>query len=327
MASKTVEFIRLDLFEKYPKKQLKHSKLKEIIEDIFDKHCVNNPGCRTLDLTPNIKPEDIDPKIILDVFDMKSFLFARVCKKKSNNAILRRNYSSLKPEEVFTPAETAKLGIEVFTYLILDFSHGIISIANAQDAPGASILNWIFENYNNNYILEFQNIPNQDGINALYNASVPVISGYEFEIPSPNARYLEQILGMNEEQIAKIVTDRVHKAIVILKPEPYGSIDNGTNRIRDAINILRGVNNNFSKTIIKGRSEEFHTKDFDLHAKYFTYPITVKRHHTVDGKKVEYNLDEITEQFKDGLFSAYYKNDDLILAISNREDDEGNEVD
>ena len=60
---------------------------------------------------------------------------------------------------------------------------------------------------------------------------------------------------------------------------------------------------------------------FDLHAKYFSYPVTVNKTHIVEGKRIEYTLKEMDAQFKTGIVNAYELNYDILLALADREMD------
>ncbi len=219
MPDKTVEFWSMNLIDKKKKDVLNPIELNNIFNDIFNKYCIKTQECKTLDLTPKITPDSYEPKILLDIYDVDkdNFMFARISKKKENSAMQRRDYSTYIANDVFTNAEMRKLGIEVFTYFIIDYSKGVISIVNAQGAPGPRILNWIFEEYNKDYEIEFVNIPNKAGIEALYKSQAPVITGYEFEVPIPNAEYLQEILHLDEKEITTIVNENVHKATLILR--------------------------------------------------------------------------------------------------------------
>lgn len=319
MSNKNVEFLEIVLKNKNTGVLLDCCELRRIFNDILVKHGVKNIDCITLDLTPRVSPDSYNPKILLDVYEMSDIMFARVSKKKENNAIQRRDYTTYIADDVFTAAEMSKLGIEVFTYFIIDFKKGIISIVNAQDAPGPRILNWVFEEYDKTYEIEFSNIPNKDGIDILYKSESSKITRYEFDIPTPNAEYLQEILGLSEEEIVKIVNHNAHKATLIIRPEPYKNMESNHNVVREIIDILKRKQATYDKSVIRAKTDEFNNRDYDLHAKYFTYPITVKKFRTVGGEKVGYNNDEMKNQFKEGLMGAYNKNKDLILAIVDRE--------
>lgn len=319
MPSKTVEFLSMRLTNKKTGDMLSPSEMQKIMEGIFQIHCLKNDDYKTLDLTPKIAPDSVEPKVLLDIYEMTNKMFGRVSKKKDHNSIVRRNYNTYKAEDVFTTDETRRLGIEVFTYFIVDFEYGIISIVNAKDAPGARVLNYIFDEYNNSYEIEFINIPNKDGVNLLYNSKTSAISGFEFEIPVPNAEYLEKILGLNEAEIVNIVNNNVHSAIISLKPEPYKDIESDPSKVKEIIDILKRKKGSYCKSIIKAKTDEFNTRNYDLHAKFFTYPIKIKKTQVIGGKKRSLSGTEMKQQFKVGLNNAYDKNKDLLIAIIGRE--------
>lgn len=317
MATKTVEFLKVDLFDE-ANNVIDVKKIKEIFGEIFNRECVENDDCKSLDLSPNTKPDDIEPKKILDIFHDDMFLFGRVSKKKSRNALMRRNYETLVADEVFNTSESLNQGVEVFTFFLMDYERGIVAIANAKDAPGASDLNNIFESYYKEYHLEFTGIPNADGINVLFGATKPEISKIEFEITRPNIEYLMKVLQLDESVVMEMLRDKYFSANLIIKAEPYKKLENDQSIIQRVINKLKSVKDNYEKTVITGKSEDFNTRKFDLHAKFFTYPLDIKNYHWVQKKKVEYTLSEITTQFQEGLHEAYLGNYNMITALADR---------
>lgn len=319
--TRTVEFFKIVLLRRASKQEISHTAIQQILSTVISKYGIETgDGSQAVDLTPDKLPEDIEPKIIMDVYEYEERLFARICKKKPNNTLVQRDYLSLRTKDVLSEQELREKGIEVFTYLSLDYQHGILSIVSSRDAPGARVLNWIFEHYSKAYTLDFINIPNADGIRAVYDAGRPSITAYEFVIPTPDARFLQDVLRMDEDEIANIVNERVTTATLILKPEPYHSIENGTYRVRKAIDTLLGKKENYIKVKMKAKSDNFSTKEFDLHAKFFSYPITVRKYKQENGRKVEVTINELRDQYLAEIDKAYEENKDLILAIACRED-------
>lgn len=318
MSVTTVEFFKVFLKETGSKRELDIVKLKTLFEEIFRREGKDCKKYISIDLSPDRVPNDIEPKEVLDIFRDDKYLFGRICRQKSNNAILKRDYDNLIAQDVFTDAEARKRGIEVFTFFILDFVKGILAMANAKGAPGEHSLDSLFKAYNNSYYLEFANIPNEEGINMLYNSKNPKISGFEFDVPSPNAEFLQRVLGLDEDIIKEIIQNDVMTATVMLKPVPYQKMIKGPNKVKEILDILKRKKKNFSKCIVRGGSEDFNSRRFDLHAKYFTYPIEVRKYRQINGKNVEYSLEEIIEQFRIGLHRAYEMNYDLLLAIADR---------
>lgn len=317
MAAMTVEFFKVELVDQTNKNKIDYNKIKEIIAEIIEKFQVHD-GYKSIDLSPNITPNSVEPKEIMDLFEDDTYLFGRVCRKKLNNAILKRNYSNLEAEAVFTDAQSRSNGIEVFTFFIFDYNKGILSIVNAKGAPGVNAINNLIEIYKPGYGLKFVNIPNEDGIRVLYESESPEISRLEFEIPTPNAEFLQRVLGLQEDTICEMIQNDVFSAVVSLKPIPYGRLLSKREKVRDVLSAIIRGKRGFSKTVIRGKSEKFGSRNFDLNAKMFTYPIDVTTYRTMNGKKVSYSLQEVVEQFRLGLHKAYEENYDLIIGIANR---------
>ena len=98
-----------------------------------------------------------------------------------------------------------------------DYKKGIVSIVNAKGAPGTKALGKAIEAYTSEYKLEFHNIPNEEGIRVLYNSESPQISKLEFEVPTPDAEFLQSVLGLDEEVIREMIQDDVFFYINIIE--------------------------------------------------------------------------------------------------------------
>lgn len=317
MASMTVEFFKVVLKNSTNDKEEDY----KIIEDIFDEiksNCTVHKNYKSIDISPEVEPNSVEPKEIMDFFEDHNYLFGRACRKKLNNAMLKRDYSTLQAEEVFTDAESRKQGIEVFTFFLYDYDKGIVSIVNAKGAPGTKSLGKVIETYKPEYNLEFINIPNEEGIRVLYNSEFPEISKIEFEIPTPNAEFLQRVLGLDEDIVREMIQDDVFATSILLKPVPYGKLLRKKESVRSILDVLFGKKGNFSKTVIRGNSEKFNSRNFDLNAKMFTYPIDIKTYKMEYGKKVNYSLQDVVEQFRVGLHRAYEENYELLIGIADR---------
>jgi len=126
------------------------------------------------------------------------------------------------------------------------------------------------------------------------------------------------VLGLDEDIIRDMIQDNVYSSVITLKAPAYNKLLSSKEKIKEVLDILIGKRQNFSKVLVRGKSESFGTRNFDLHAKYFTYPIEIKKYRIIQGKQVEYSLVELVEQFKHGLHMAYESNYDIINAIANR---------
>ena len=115
MASMTTEFFKVRLIKRAGKEELDYRLLGELLEGILAQHAVQNENYRSIDLSPKTEPDSADPKEVMDLFEDDKYLFGRLCRKKANNAVLKRNYETLEAENVFDGSEARKRGIEEFT--------------------------------------------------------------------------------------------------------------------------------------------------------------------------------------------------------------------
>lgn len=318
MASMTTEFYKVVLVTRAKEEEVDYKKIKDIVTEIILEHSVYNDGYQSIDLSPDILPTSIEPKEIMDIFDDDKYLFGRITRKKANNTVIKRDYNTLKADNVFEEDEAEDKGIEVYTFFILDYDQGILSVVNTKGAPNFKALDALCLNYSPEYKLNFESIPNENGIAVLYGAATPSVSKFEFEIPTPNAEFLQAVLGLDEDIIREMIENSVYSSVITLKAMPYHQLLSQKEKVKEVLDILIRKKRNYSKAIIRGKAENFGSRNFDLHAKYFTYPIEVRKFHTVRGKQVEYSLQELVEQFKHGLHMAYESNFDIINAIANR---------
>ena len=318
MASMTTEFFKVKLFEASNDKEMDYKKIKDILSEIFKWYGKKNKDYLSIDINPGVKLDSVDVKEIIDIFEDDKYLFGRMCRKRENNAMIKRDYYTLEAEDVLTDAESARSGIEVYTFFIYDNEQGIISVVNTKGAPGKKALNTLCECYNPEYVIKFESIPNEEGIRVLYGAEAPEISRLEFDLPAPNAEFLQRVLGLNEKAIGEMIRDDVYEANIVLKGMPYKKIISAKEKVREILDILISKKDNYTKAIVRGNSELFGSRNFDLNSKYFTFPIEINRFRTIKGKRVEYSLREIVDQFKYGLHKAYEDNYDIINAIANR---------
>ncbi len=318
MGSMTTEFYKVVLLMRKNDEEIDYKILKDIFTEIINENAIENDGYKSIDISPDIAPTSVEPKEIIDIFDDEKYLFGRITRKKANNTVIKRDYSTLKANNVFEDEEAKDKGIEVYTFFILDYEQGILSVVNTKGAPNFKAIDALCLNYCSQYKLNFESIPNEEGISVLLGAETPEISKFEFEIPAPNAEFLQAVLGLDESVIREMIQNNVYSSIITLKAMPYQQLVSKKETVKEILNILIGKKGNYSKAIIRGKSESFSTRNFDLRARYFTYPIEIKKYHMVRGTQVEYSLQELVEQFKHGLHMAYESNFDIINAIANR---------
>ena len=158
MASMTTEFYKIVLVARANDKEINYKMIKDIITKVISENAIDNDEYKSIDLSPDVLPTSIEPKEIMDIFDDDKYLFGRITRKKANNTVIKREYSTLKANNVFEDSEVIDKGIEVYTFFILDYEQGILSVVNAKGAPNFKALDALCLHYSAEYKLNFESI-------------------------------------------------------------------------------------------------------------------------------------------------------------------------
>lgn len=310
MSTKNVYFYKLTLIQEKDKKEIEN--IKSIIEDIINANSKNN--------SINLYSPGTEP-IIMDILEQKDeYLFARLSKKRRNNSIQKRDYGTLMTSPVLNSMEVTNNGVETFTYCIIGYKHGILSIARNQSAPGESVIKRLFALYKNEYNLIIDSVPNNKLIDEIYNSDNAIINRITFEIPTPNAQLLQESLHVEDSELIELVQQKTHAVSIEIKPANRSHIINDSSFIKKLIDSFKSNNNkNFSKVVISGKpSEDTKQKRYDLFEEYFKYPIEINETHTEGGRKVEYPKEKIQNDYCFQMMNIYDSYKTYILGICDR---------
>ena len=323
MSQRTAEFYKIILKYEQTKQKVDYHNLKEILNNIIDNYGVTNKKITTIDLDPNISPGEFESKMVLDIFPTteNNYLFGRVCKQKNKSGMIKRDYLTYVPDEVFTPDVAAKQGIEVFSYFLLDYSSGIIISATSNQVSPKRGLDEIIQHYAPTYELEFVAIPNSDGIRLLYDAGSPQLYRIEFDCPRPSSEYLQQMFGLDENQLLYLASTDIDSMQIILKPKRAQPLTRRPKNVRGVLDFL-GSMKHMNDIKVRGKSERFNATDFSFYSQYYTYPIDVVKYKLQDGNRVECSLDELTENFEIALKQAYINSYNQVRALAGRDGDD-----
>lgn len=311
MSTKNTYLFKVVIIDTQTGHEVPPEEFKHLFENIFNNNSRNNALRLTAD---NIEP------MIMDVIqDTEEYLFARLSKKRPNNGMQKRDYTTYEISDVLPPGEINNNGVEWFTYCILGYRHGILSIVKSKGAPGEIALAEIFYRYNNRYILETEAIPNQELISELLNGNDPEINRVEVEIAQPTAQILEQALGFDEREVIDNVRRQTSSITFEIKPNSHGSLLNQPGLIRRLVNALRNNRNRYRSVVISGkRTAKENQRKYDLYEEYFKYPISVKEYRTEDGQKVERDRQEILREYRAAMMNVYNRYQREILIMANR---------
>lgn len=317
MAEKKVYFYSINLYEVNGNRLLPIEQLKTLIKDIITENSTQHAGYKTLDLTT---VADDDLHIMMDVFYYENdMLFCRLSKQRPYNSLISRDYATSECSDVIPQEEFGNIGIEIYTYCRLDYATGILAYASSQSAPSEKALISLFEKYKNEYKIELVPIPNRDAIDAIYYGQNPEISKIEIEIPTPNVDILQQVLRWDEEEIMQTVSNNTLKAeVVIHAPVRKSLVDNeDALSVIDKLKMFRQAYNNVKLT---AKANGSRLREYDLYARFFSYPIDVPKYHMVNNRRVEYTIEQLVEMYRANLHEAFMTNREMLVVLCGRND-------
>ena len=311
MSTKNIYFFKVTIRDTQNNTEVPVSSFKAIFQSIIDQHSKN--GALKLDY------QSSEP-IMLDVLEhTDEFLFARLNRKRPNNSMQKRNYNTYQTTDVLAPDEIGNSGVELFTYCILGYSHGILSIVNSKGAPGAGALARVVSCYNNRFSLETEGIPNQDLINELLGGRAPEINRVQVDIAQPSAQILESVFGFNETEILAEMGRNASSLVFEVKPEFRGALSYDPTIISRLIDVLRQNRGHYNSVVVSGKKDSGdRQRQYDLYEEYFKYPINVSEYRQENGQKIEREKGLIQQDFRANMMQVYSAYKNIILAVSNR---------
>lgn len=311
--SKKVNFYTVDLYHSLTNKKEDYRKIKDIISNIIDAHAIVQNDCWTIDLT-----ENNDLHYIADVFEYKNGrLFMRLSCQKPSGTYIYRDYSTNIPEGVLSGSNEEKEGIEIYTYALLNYDTGIISIVNQQSAPNYKVIRQFFSKYENEYYIEFVAIPNANGIERIYKANEPRITQVEVEVPVPNAVVLEKMFGWKTKDILDLQGNLL-KATLRLSSLERRVITSSEEETIGLLDCIKNTVDEYNKAKVRAKAEGIKTQDYNFFNENFSYKVDIPMYEPRSGQKHYFTADELVFIYKDHLTMAYNENSNLLRTISNR---------
>lgn len=317
MSTKKVYFYRVDLVDKNRQETVVKDGtylIKEILAEIINKASTQVKNYKTIDLTY----VDEDLHTIMDVFDFEDdFMFCRLSRQQANNSVIHRTYDTYKPDAIFDEENNSKEGIEVYTYCRLDYETGIFSIIESKSAPKAKCICRLFEIYNTIYEIKLIDIPNDSAIDVLYSKEGACITKLEFEIPRPSQDAMEKLLEWKDNDIMNNAMKETIITSITMRPQRGGKFTGNTDETKRFIENLRDIKS-YTKAKIKGYNKEMNPREFDLYAKYFSYPVDIENYKKEKNIKVYYTIEELLDIYKTKLKVAFEINKSLLKLITDR---------
>lgn len=305
MAQKKMYYFKVSLYDS-SSNLLELRELRRLYRETFNNHATN-------DHLVVVEKSLDDHQITMDILKFEQdILFFRICKEKENNAFIERDDNNLSANDL--PIGEDKT-IEMYTYMCIDFSTGILFMVKNQSAPNEQIVNRILSNYNSPYRTEITAIPNSKSLEGLFRDN-SVISSTTIEIPVPNIQVLEDILGFDRRLSAAYANSETKMITLTMRGEPWKSIGFGGDVNRAIVNALQGLKgeNKITGGRIRGRAGQTLTQDYDLFNEIYGYPLTINTY-TIDNQQRKYlSIEELKDEFENQMMAAYnHEKDNLIL--------------
>lgn len=312
MADKNVYFYKIVLTDNESAEEVPTTRLKAIFSDIITRATINHSiDCTETQLEP----------VMLDILeDTDEYLFARLNQKRPNNSMQKRDYSTRATTDVLAPDEVLNSGIECFTYCILGYQHGILSIVNIKSAPKWDALSMMFAVHSPRYLLHAEGIPNNNLVAELSQGRSPEINRIHIDIAQPDAQILEQIFGFCDREILDEMHARTSSLVIDVKPTLRGRLIDNPNTIDRIIGAFRRHQPQFNSVKVIGKIDrDTRRREYDLYETFFKYPIQINEHRQENGHRLERSKADIQRDYRHEMMTLYDHYKGLLLVLSDRE--------
>lgn len=311
MSKKNVYFYELIINHNQSGKSIPVDDYRTILSDIISKESING----SIELTY----EQTEP-VLMDVLEnTNEYLFARLSRKRPNNSIQKRNYKTRKTMDVLAPDEIGNNGIECFTYCVLGYTHGVLSIAKSKGAPGAEAFSMLFAMHRREYSAETYGIPNRDLVMELISGKAPQVNRVSIDVARPSAELLEGMFGFKDTELIAAMSRKTASLVIDVKPDFRGYLIDDPSLISKLIDVLRLNQARYNTIRISGKKDGHGPqREYDLYEEYFKYPIDIKEYKTEGGRKIEVSKSIIQRDYKDKMTKVYDQYKSMLLAFVDR---------
>lgn len=311
MSTKNIYLFKVSIRDTQLNKEIPVNSFKQLFGEIINKESKNG----ALELTY----QSAEPMMLDIIENTDEYLFARLNRKRPNNSMQKRNYNTFETTDVLAPDEVGSNGVEWFTYCILGYSHGVLSIVNSKGAPKEGALARVFSRHNSKYSLETDPIPNQNLINELLNGNAPEINRVQVDIAQPNAQILKELFGFSDTEVLETVSRNTSSLVFEVKPQFRRALTTDPDLVTRLIRAFQQNRKKYKSVLLSGKKNSGERqRQYDLYEEYFKYPISVTEYHQENGRKIENDKDSIQKEYRRNMMNVYNEYKDIILAVSNR---------
>lgn len=311
MSKKNIYFYELVICDSQSGGTIPVVNYRAIISTIIAKESINGSIVLTYEQT--------EP-VLMDVLEnTDTYLFARLSRKRPNNSIQKRNYKTRQTTDVLAPDEIDNNGIECFTYCILGYTHGVLSVVKSKGAPGPEAFSMLFAMHKREYSADTYGIPNHDLVMELISGKSPQVNRISIDMARPSAELLEGMFGFKDTELITAMSRKTASLVVDVKPDFRGYLIDDPSLISKLIDVLRKKQPQYNTIRISGKKDgKGPQREYDLYEEYFKYPIDIKEYRTEGGRKIEVSKATIQNDYKNKMIKVYDQYEKMLLVFVDR---------
>ncbi len=301
MAIRKIYFWRTKLFDEMGR-EVSQQELKKVVIDILLEKGVKQEDHISVDITPY----DDDMHVIFDAYDYsENKLFGRFSKQLPKNTLVHHEYNTYKASEILPGVNEKESGIEKYTYGMLYYNTEIWAFISAQGAANEKALKMFIEKFKPGYTLEVIPIPNEKGIENIYNGKEPEISKIEIEVPLPSAEVLEKLFGWKDDQLLENLNNSKLRVVTALKAESRHTITDDPSIVKKIIEAVNEGKAGYNKAKMLAKARTVKAREYNFFEDNFMYPIDVTSYHMRSNERVYYSSQELVDIYRQNMIVAF----------------------
>ena len=314
--NKKAFFYSIDLYPKVGDTVLDYKEIPELLNNIIEERGEVNGTVKTLDLTP--VGEYLHT--MLDVFHYGTgYMFARASKQRPTGSIIERDYSTKKAERLLPGISEDRKGLELSTYIYIDYHSCILEVISSVGAPDESIVADIFKYYSLEYRIKLTAVPNANGVEKIYGRDNLSISSMSVEIPYPDPAILEMAIGQNGNRILREATNgNIKVTMNISSSFERTRLTNDTERSNAFIDAVSLIKDNFKSAKIRAKAHNVKARDYNFFEESFYYPVDIPSYKTERGNRIYFNAEELVDINLQNMIYSFNTSRELLLPLVNR---------
>ncbi|WP_410496506.1 hypothetical protein QTL86_03570 [Cellulosilyticum sp. ST5] len=287
------------------------SDIKRIFTDIFTTNCIGDGNSLALSRG--------EQKVTMDIIiNNDNYLFARVGKVKSNADMQVRDLTTGERKDVLTDEELEKMGIEICTYFLLDYTVGIVGFILGQSAPGVNSLVNLVNEYSNAYNMTITSIMSNDTVSALLKPGSKISKiNYSFLIPDPSV--LAQV-GLSRDVIMEMDGIRQKEVYLTVKCEERRPLFEGQEKIGKVIEKLKHRNQNVKKLSVTGKTASSSSKNYTFAEDLLSFKISFPVQQNDDGIITNSTPEQLAGEVFEKMALLYQEHRENLVLLANRDE-------